>query len=380
MALEDKDPIRDLADRIIRDSLRHAEHLRGLLGRVVPDLVNGFQFEHLRPLDRDFPLEDWRRREADLPLEIPYGVGEASIRALVVVFLEHQSNADPMMPLRLLYFAVVYWDQQWRAWEAAPSPKPPFRLNPVLPIVVYTGATAWGSNRTLADLLGEPQAFHAFAPIWRPLFWNLAEQSPQELVSSDNNWLQLMAVLGVEDADGKRFEEILAKAVVQLMKIKESDEVRWYDLMRALLTWIYWRRPESERAALLAIVENAQTSRRRHKEIQQMVSKLGPSYWDLALERAMEVARVVAREEAREEAKEHARETAQQAVESARPEIQLQTLLQTLRDMLKTLLEDKLGRLPKKLQKQIDVAGDAELLRQAIRRVPDCPSLAEFHL
>jgi hypothetical protein len=61
--------------------------------------------------------------------------------------------------MRLLYFAMVYWDQQWRAWEERPTPKPPFRLNPVLPVVVYTGASPWGSNRTLADLLGELKDF-----------------------------------------------------------------------------------------------------------------------------------------------------------------------------------------------------------------------------
>jgi hypothetical protein len=189
-----------------------------------------------------------------LPLEIPYRLGNQSIPALVVVLLEHQSDTDPMMPLRLLYFAVVYWDQQWRAWEEAPSPKPPFRLNPVLPIVVYTGATAWGSNRTLADLLGEPRALHA-CPVWQPLFWNLAEQSPQELVSSGNNWLQMMAMLRVDQGDAESFSTILAQVTEQLTKINRAEEVRWYDLMRILLTWVYWRRPEAERPALLAIVE-----------------------------------------------------------------------------------------------------------------------------
>jgi hypothetical protein len=47
---------------------------------------------------------------------------------------------------------------------------------------------------------------------------------------------------------------------------------------------------------------------------------------------------------------------------------------------LKTLLQDKFDRLPKKLQQQIDTADDAEQLRQAIRRVPTCSSLADFRL
>jgi hypothetical protein len=44
------------------------------------------------------------------------------------------------------------------------------------------------------------------------------------------------------------------------------------------------------------------------------------------------------------------------------------------------LLQDKFGRLPRKLQKQIDTADDAEQLTQAIRRVHACPALADFRL
>jgi hypothetical protein len=341
MALADKDPIRDLADRAVHDSLRYGEHLRGLLGQVVPDLVDGFDFAHLRPLDRDFPVEDWQRREADLPVEIPYRVGDTSVPALVVVLLEHQSDTDPMMPLRLLYFAVVYWDQQWRAWEEAPAPKPPFRLSPVLPVVVYTGATPWGSNRTLADLLGEPQTFHAYAPVWQPLFWNLAEQSPDELVASDNNWLQLMAVLRVEGADAATFRDIFTRAVNQVKKIKAAEHVRWQVLMQTLLTWAYWRRANAERAALLAEAERAQSSVKRKGEVQHMTNELGPTFVDLAIAKGK---------------------------------------LESHREILKTLLQDKFGRLPKKLQKQIDMVDDAEHLRQAIRRVADCAALADFRL
>jgi hypothetical protein len=84
-----------------------------------------------------------------------------------------------------------------------------------------------------------------------------------------------------------------------------------------------------------------------------MESKLGPSYVDLGVERGVAI-----------------------GVEKGLHEVRLQTL----RDMLKSWLQDKFGRLPKKLQKQIDAADDAESLHQAIRRVPDCASLADFQL
>src|SRR5437588_8243819 len=125
-----------------------------------------------------------------------------------------------------------------------------------------------------------------FAPVWQPLFWNLADQSPQELVASDNNWLQLMAVLRVEDADAATFRDIFTRAVQQVKKVKAAEHVRWQELMRILLTWLYWRRPETERAVLLAEAEQAQAGVKRKGEIQTMVNKLGPSFWDLAVEKA----------------------------------------------------------------------------------------------
>src|SRR5436305_6960137 len=110
MALSDDLP-RDLADRVIRESLHHPANLRAFLQQAVPDLAAGFDCDRARLLDREFPLDDWRRREADLPFEIPYRMGSETIWTLVCVLIEHQSDTDPLMPLRLLYFAVVYWDK-----------------------------------------------------------------------------------------------------------------------------------------------------------------------------------------------------------------------------------------------------------------------------
>src|SRR5947209_14803034 len=169
------EPPRDLPDRIIRQALRHPANLRAFLRQAVPALADGFDCDRRRLLDREFPLDDWRRREADLPSEVPYRLGAEELAALVYVLVEHQSAEDPAMPLRLLYFVVLYWERQWRAWEQLAAPKPPLRLSPVLPLVLYTGAEAWQNNRTLHDLLDEPAEFHGFVPEWGPLYWQLAD-------------------------------------------------------------------------------------------------------------------------------------------------------------------------------------------------------------
>jgi len=144
--MSDADLPRDLADRIIRRTLPHPPHLRAFLRQAVPDLADGFDCDRARPLDREFVLKGWRGREADLPFEIPYRTAAAEVRALVCVFIEHQSDTDPLMPLRMLYFVVAYWMNQRDEWEKLPRPRPPFRLRPVLPVVLYTGATPWGQQ------------------------------------------------------------------------------------------------------------------------------------------------------------------------------------------------------------------------------------------
>jgi hypothetical protein len=131
---------RDLPDRIFRQSLRRPANLGDFLHLVVPQLADGFDCDRARLLDREFLTEDWRRREADLPFEVPYRTAEGEEPALVCVLIEHQSDTDPLMPLRLLSYVVWYWDRQLQAWTGSDRPRPPFRLHPVLPVVLYSGA------------------------------------------------------------------------------------------------------------------------------------------------------------------------------------------------------------------------------------------------
>jgi len=174
---------RDLADRVIRQALQHPANLRAFLHQAVPALAGGFDCERGRLLEREFPLDDWRRREADLPFEVPYRLGDDELWALVYVLIEHQRGEDPVMPLRLLYFVVLYWERQWRAWKQAAAPKPPLRLSRVLPLVLHTGPGPWQENRTLHDRAGRhglpPHGHqHQHRPAHPALPWRCGTDGP----------------------------------------------------------------------------------------------------------------------------------------------------------------------------------------------------------
>ncbi|MGH7170881.1 MAG: Rpn family recombination-promoting nuclease/putative transposase, partial [Gemmataceae bacterium] len=241
-----REPPRNLPDQVIRDSLRDHANLREFLHAAIPELAAGFDCERAKLISPNFPMEDWRSRTADLPFEIPYRTAEGEESALVCVMIEHQSDTDAMMPLRALYFAVVYWDRQWQAWAGQKPPRPPLRLAPVLPIVLYTGPTPWGSKRTMADLLAEPKVFHAFAPKWEPIFWNLADYTPDQLLQSGAAWLEMLSVLRVERAEAAVFQNVFAEAVKRLAALQGHEEVRRFDCLRVICTYASWRRPLAE--------------------------------------------------------------------------------------------------------------------------------------
>jgi hypothetical protein len=273
-----------------------------------------------------------------LPFEIPYPTAEGEETALVYVLIERQSDTDPFMPLRMLYFTVVYWDRQWREWEALERPRPAFRLRPVLPLVLFTGAAPWGSNRTLADLLGEPAAFRPFAPVWQPLFWNLATQTAEELLRSDARWLEVLAMLRVQAEEAPRFLTVTLEAVRRLDLLQEADRIRLSGLLRLLFLFIQ-RRPAAERDQILA--EVAAAAARHRPEVEAMAKTIAESWLEEGLAKGD---------------------------------------LRTARTFVRTLLEDRFGALPQAFLQQLDAVTDHRRLLQAARQVSSLEKLEDLQL
>jgi hypothetical protein len=224
-------PLRDFADRFFHDALRNPENLREFLMDAVPTLAPGLDFSRVNYIEPTFLLPNWLRREADLLFEIPYRFGGAERKALVCILIEHQTRPDPRLPLRMLLEVALYWERQLREWEKAALPKGEFRLTPVLPIVLHSGGRPWGSARTISDMLGPPAAFFPFAPAWGPVFWELSQHSPEELLNAESAFLQVLTVVRMEDEEraefGRFFQEVLGK----VDSIHGTNRVRWVQMI-----------------------------------------------------------------------------------------------------------------------------------------------------
>jgi hypothetical protein len=107
MALFDDPPLHDFPDRAIRRLLADPANLHDLIEAVLPELVERFDFTRVEEVGREFLLEDWRRRESDLLFRLPFRAPADATEqwALVCVLIEHQSEADAAMPLRVLLYS-----------------------------------------------------------------------------------------------------------------------------------------------------------------------------------------------------------------------------------------------------------------------------------
>jgi hypothetical protein len=189
------------------------------------------------------------------------------------------------MPLRVLLYTVLFWEREGKEWEALDTPRPPFQLTPVVPLVFHTGGRPWNTHRTVKDLLAEPESLRALAPQCQPLFWDLAEQDPEALLASAAEWLQTLAVLRAAGAEREEFLRVMRQVVEQLNGLAERDALRWQGLLRFILAWALHRRPLDEQQAWISLARDAQMDAGRQTEVQNMGQTISRSTADQGTQR-----------------------------------------------------------------------------------------------
>jgi hypothetical protein len=201
--------------------------------------------------------------------------------------------------------------------------------------------------------LGEPPQFHGFAPTWQPLFWNLAERTPEGLLASGKEWLQVLAVLRAQEGTGEVFEAVFKEALSRLQTLHGSDRVRWYDLLRIVLTWALYRRPPQERDMLLAAAQASQLETQRQLEVKTM----GQTIADALIEEG---------------------QVKGEAIGQAKGEAIGE--LRATRRHLRQQLANQFGALPETLVQQIESTTELERLEAALIQAPRLQSLEELQL
>jgi Putative transposase, YhgA-like len=146
-----------------------------------------------------FVHRDYRHLEADVVLHAPLldPQGRRLARHITIyVLIEHQSEPDPLMLLRVLEYVVPIFKKQLQEWDHAHGSREGFRFQPVLPVVLYTGTRTWEGLGQLVDLVAQAELVADVTPSLRPLFLNLGETETADLESRGGafGWLLRLAV------------------------------------------------------------------------------------------------------------------------------------------------------------------------------------------
>jgi hypothetical protein len=156
---------------------------------------------------------DYRHIESDVVLKAPLRVGRQGKHLWVTIYIliEHQSEPDPFMALRVLEYVVLIYREQLRAASKEGRPPDDFRLQPVLPIVLYSGTRTWDKLGKVADLVEFDKDLADRTPSFEPLFLNLGRTSTEALAARGGPFGLLLRLIQQRKTRLKVFEETLAQ-------------------------------------------------------------------------------------------------------------------------------------------------------------------------
>ena len=124
----------------------HVEMVRDLLlGFVKEEWVDGLDLKSLEKVNSSYVSDDIRDRHDDIVWRVKWG----REWLYVYILIEFQSSIDIYMPLRVMVYLGLLYQDLIREKKLGPSGK----LPPVLPIVLYNGKPRWDQSIEMEDLI-----------------------------------------------------------------------------------------------------------------------------------------------------------------------------------------------------------------------------------
>ena len=213
----------------------HDENYKRLFAfpRIVADLVrvlvpgdqlDAFDFSTLEKLSSEYVSDELRNRRGDAVWRLRLRDGWLH----VLVLLEFQSTDDRDMALRILEYTALLYRELGRNEALGPDGKRP----PVLPVVLYNGATRWKAALDVADLITPVgPSLALYQPSQRYFVLDEQHVGDDDLPRSN-----LMAA--VIDLEQSRSPADLVRVVDTLReRLQDSDDA---ELRRAFTEWV-WR-------------------------------------------------------------------------------------------------------------------------------------------
>ena len=116
-----------------------------VLGFIPDDWLHSLDYTTLEKIPGSYVTDDLRGRADD----VVWRVKADGEWVYLYLLIEFQSTADPWMAVRIMSYLGLLYQDLIRRGEVLPGR----RLPPVLPIVLYNGASAWRAATDIAELI-----------------------------------------------------------------------------------------------------------------------------------------------------------------------------------------------------------------------------------
>lgn len=253
--------MREWEDRSAQWLFEDPENVGGLLQIQDPELAEQLDFTRAERINRTFIPASLRKKESDLIFHVPFrgDAVEGGHEVWVYVLLEHQSEPDPLMGLRLYLYMGHLWDLERRQWTRRRVPRERRRLHPIIPVVFYTGEQRWEVPIDLTHLMDLPARCERFVPRWETLLLPLHETPPEALTRFATAIGWALRVWQAERVPLPEIERVLAEAMTGLEGLSEEQAGQWLQVANFFLQLITYRREEP--ALMDLVVEQALRSK-----------------------------------------------------------------------------------------------------------------------
>ncbi len=247
-------------------------NVRDALNIAAPDFVDRIDFSQLERIRATFVLKNFRKRESDLVFTAPFDArrGRRKNAITIYILIEHQSDPDPLMGFRMLFYMMLIWDKQREQWMKDHKSYRGFRFQPILPLVFYTGTKEWKSLDGLVERMAFAETFEEFIPDPKLLFLNLRDTPPDTIIEQGGWFGWLMRVVQARQSSLAEFRAVVREATEQLETMPEKQKNRWLNLVSFMEALIYHYRDADEVPVIQQEIEDVVESQEYLKEIEAM--------------------------------------------------------------------------------------------------------------
>ena len=255
--------VRHFRENGLRLLLQDPGNARDLMALTATRLLDRLGFARMTVDPTTYIAADYRHLASDLVLRVPFRTRRGRGTITLYVLIEHQSEIDPLMRLRVLDYVLQIYKRQARDWLARHPSLKGFAFDPVLPVVLYTGTASWPALPRLAELVQQGEEFVDVLPDLAPLYVSLPDVAREALEASGAlGWV--LELIQQRRARPEAFRALVGRVVRRLEALPARERQRWLELLSYIRALVYHDRERAEQGELReVIVASVRTDERR---------------------------------------------------------------------------------------------------------------------